>query len=81
MYDTIKVILDRAAPLLIDKPCAKELVTLVTDSVNIDSQDDEDLDSDCSIGNDVTERKKFDLLMVRSVLRPFVRCKFKVVTQ
>ncbi|XP_046852455.1 sister chromatid cohesion protein PDS5 homolog B-like [Xenia sp. Carnegie-2017] len=63
LYDTIKVILDRAAPLLIDKSCAKELVTLATDTVNIDSQDDEDLDSDSSIGNDVTEGKKFDLLM------------------
>jgi hypothetical protein len=62
-------VLDRAAPLLIDKSSAKELVTLVTKCVNDEILDEaisgED-DSETFDEDDVSAsgRKALDLLMV-----------------
>ncbi|CAB3993317.1 sister chromatid cohesion PDS5 homolog B-like, partial [Paramuricea clavata] len=68
IFETIKAILDRAAPLLIDTSSGKELVTLVTKCVN-----DEVLDDDVSSEEDsetfdrdevgTNGRKALDLLL------------------
>lgn len=67
IYDTIKAILDRAAPLLIDKSSGKELVILVTKCVNHELLDDDlTTDTDSEIYDDVSTsgRKALDLLLV-----------------
>lgn len=76
MFETIKAILDRAAPLLIDKSSAEALVTLVTTCVNNGSVHDEHLssedDSEAFDGDEqitTSARKSLDLLLVSSRLK------------
>lgn len=76
MFETIKALLDRAPPLLIDSSAGKHLVNLVSKYVedeNID--DDEDLDEDSESPMDsqdeinVKGRQALDLLLVNILLK------------
>ena len=79
IYDTIKAILDRAAPLLIDKSSAKELVTLVTKCVNHELLDDDlssEEDSETFDRDEVSTsgRKALDLLLVSFCVYSYSIC-------
>ena len=70
VLETVKGLLDRAAPLLVDEQCVKELFKLVKEAVEglFDEEDDDEYEWHESMGINQVGKKGFALLLVNNFL-------------
>ena len=69
VLETVKGLLDRAAPLLVDEQCIKELFKLVKDAVEgLSDEEDDEYEWHESVGASLVGKKGLALLLVSQLL-------------